>query len=299
MIRVEVKQQPTIHIKTNATVAVSDGGYERGYAKGHEEGTAEGYTKGHEVGTAEGYASGHQTGLQEGYTQGHEDGVEEGYANGYETAKEEVLSDPQTVVDIRAGVALTGDVTTSAAAIVKHAFNSTAITGMSAPNAETIGERAFENCSSMVTADFPEVTSVGTYCFNGCGRLATVNIPLLKTVPTATFYNNASLKRLDLHQATSIGTSTLTLCSALRQLIIRTDRVCTLSNANAITGSGIANKKCLIFVRASLVEPYKIATNWSTSAILFRAVEDITVDGTIMGELDEDKIAAMMATLVA
>lgn len=273
---------------------VSDGGYESGYNAGHEIGYAEGKTDGDAQGYERGYDDGHKTGLQEGYTHGHEDGVEEGYTNGYETAKEEVLSDPQAIVDIRAGNVVSGDITTSVTSIVKKAFNATEITGMSAPNAVTIGERSFENCTSMVTADFPNVTSIGTYCFNSCGRLANINIPLLKTVTTAAFYNNASLKRLDLHQATSISTSTLTLCASLKQLIIRTDKVCTLSNPNAITGSGIANKKCLIFVPASLVESYKKATNWSAHATLFRAVEGITVDGTIMGELDEEKIATAM-----
>ena len=37
---------------------ISDGGFERGYAEGHEDGTAEGYTKGHEDGKAEGYEEG-------------------------------------------------------------------------------------------------------------------------------------------------------------------------------------------------------------------------------------------------
>ena len=228
---------------------------------------------------------------------GKNTGYEEGYANGYETGKEEVLSDPQTLIDLRATTFLSGDIATNVTEIVKYSFNSTAITGISAPNVARIGERAFQDCSSMTEADFSKVTSIGTYCFNGCAKLTTINIPLLNTVPTATFYNNASLKRLDLHQATTINTSALTLCASLRQLIIRTGKVCTLSNPNAITGSGIASSKCLIFVPSSLVESYKTATNWSTHATLFRVVEDITVDGTTMGELDEAKIEAAMATL--
>ncbi len=36
----------------------SDGGYERGYAAGHDDGIAEGYTKGHKEGVDQGYADG-------------------------------------------------------------------------------------------------------------------------------------------------------------------------------------------------------------------------------------------------
>ena len=38
MIRVKILQDPQVHIKTGATVTVSDGGYERGYAAGYDEG---------------------------------------------------------------------------------------------------------------------------------------------------------------------------------------------------------------------------------------------------------------------
>lgn len=45
-----------------------------------------------------------------------------------------------------------------------------------------------------------------------------------------------------------------------------------------------------IYVPRALVDTYKAATNWSTIADQFRALEDYTVDGTITGELDESKI---------
>lgn len=42
--------------------------------------------------------------------------------------------------------------------------------------------------------------------------------------------------------------------------------------------------------KPALVDSYKAATNWSTYATQFRALEDYTVDGTITGELDSTKI---------
>jgi hypothetical protein len=300
---------------------ISDGGFEKGYAKGHEDGTeegyakgheegiVEGYTNGHEVGTTEGYANGYATGVEEGYSNGREDGVEEGYTdgytkgtaegytNGYETAKEEVLSDPQMVIDARATTVLKGDITTNVDKIVMYAFSRTSITSVTAPNVKSIGERSFESCTSLVSVDFPSVTSSGTYSLNSCTKLEYANFPLLKVVIGVMFYACSSLKRLDFPSVTSIDNSAFTNCTGLKQFILRADAVCTLKYAAAFNGSAIAKKTCLIFVPASRVESYKTATNWSTYATLFRAVEDITVDGTIMGELDEDKIAAAMATL--
>ena len=41
----------------------------------------------------------------------------------------------------------------------------------------------------------------------------------------------------------------------------------------------------------ALIEEYKADANWSSFELIqFRALEDYTVDGTIMGELDETKI---------
>ena len=52
----------------------------------------------------------------------------------------------------------------------------------------------------------------------------------------------------------------------------------------------IASGAGYIYVPAALVDSYKVATNWSTYAAQFRALEDYTVDGTTMGELDPNKI---------
>lgn len=228
---------------------------------------------------------------------GKNTGYEEGYTNGYETAKEEVLSDPQTIIDVKAGNALSGKVTTLVTKITNYAFCRNAITGISAPNAESIGLYSFSDCSSLASGDFPKATSIGNYVFNSCGKLAEINIPLVASIPTAAFYGNRQLARIDLHNVTSIAISAFAVCSALKQLIIRTNKVCSLGGIQAFTNSAIANGTGLIFVPSSLVDSYKSATNWSTYAAQFRAVEDITVDGTVMGELDEDKIAAVMATL--
>ena len=102
---------------------------------------------------------------------------------------------------------------------------------------------------------------------------------------------------------TAIAESAYSACRSLKALVLsNTDAVVTLANTNAFSGcyhilgtkdsaynpSGL--KDGYFYVPAALIEDYKVATNWSTYATQFRALEDYTVDGTVTGELDESKI---------
>ena len=75
-------------------------------------------------------------------------------------------------------------------------------------------------------------------------------------------------------------------------LILRTEAIPTLQDLNTIQNTPINTGTGYIYVPSALVDSYKSATNWSTYATQFRALEDWTVDGTITGELDWDKINA-------
>ena len=65
---------------------------------------------------------------------------------------------------------------------------------------------------------------------------------------------------------------------------------------NNIIHSKIAAGNGYIYVPRALLsdddetKDYRRATNWSTYAAQFRALEDYTVDGTTTGELDKTKI---------
>jgi hypothetical protein len=76
-------------------------------------------------------------------------------------------------------------------------------------------------------------------------------------------------------------------------LILRNENdIVTLSSSKVFdTSDGIGAGTGYIYVPTALIEEYKSATNWSTYATQFRALEDYTVDGTFTGELDETKIA--------
>jgi hypothetical protein len=106
------------------------------------------------------------------------------------------------------------------------------------------------------------------------------------TVDKGAFSNCHYLQKVDLPKATSIGDGAFGACRSLVALILRSNVVCTLANTyafdqcNHILGTRYGNfnqgmlKDGYIYVPASLVEDYKVATNWSTYADQIRAIED-------------------------
>ena len=102
-----------------------------------------------------------------------------------------------------------------------------------------------------------------------------------------------SITEISDNHITSIGGSAFRGCRGLTTLILRnTEKVCTLLNTSALSSTKIASGTGYIYVPAALIDSYKAASNWSTFAAQFRALEDYTVDGTTTGALDEAKIAA-------
>ena len=163
------------------------------------------------------------------------------------------------------------------------------ITEISSSSVTSIGDSAFESCSSLTTANFPVATSIGNYAFESCSSLTTANFPAATSIGGSAFRYCSALTTADFPVATSIGSNAFRYCNALTTLLLRGNNVCTLSNTNAFDSTKIKSGTGYIYVPSALIEQYKAATNWSTYADQFRALEDYTVDGTITGELDPAK----------
>lgn len=190
------------------------------------------------------------------------------------------------------------------------------LTALNLPKCTKIENGAFQSCSLLANVNAPKVTSVGTDTFNGC-CFASVDFPLLKSVSGRSFASNTKLLRADFPLTTNIGTSCFQNCTALefvraaptfinsngfngctalKTLVLLTSALCSLNNVGAFANTPIASGTGYIYVPRALLSDtdstmdYRQATNWSTWASQFRALEDYTVDGTTTGELDETKI---------
>ena len=175
--------------------------------------------------------------------------------------------------------------------IGKNSFAScTSLTTADFPVATATGESAFENCTSLTTVDFPAALLIGIGSFASCISLTTVKFPAAKFIEASAFSECSSLTTADFPAATSISNNAFAYCNALKALLLRGNNVCNLQNANAFNSTPIASGNGYIYVPSALIEQYKVATNWSTYASQFRALEDYTVDGTVTGELDPSKV---------
>lgn len=181
---------------------------------------------------------------------------------------------------------------------------------------EDLSSNLFGGCSNLKSVDMPNYvgcTSYGGETFSNCKALVSVNLPKLGIVSGSMFSYCDALKSLTLPSVYKVGwggcnyvtgleTVDLPVCSEivnsgfaeskkLTAVILRkSDAAATLAHTNAFSNTPIQSGTGYIYVPSALVDSYKAASNWSTYAAQFRALEDYTVDGTITGELDETKI---------
>lgn len=150
------------------------------------------------------------------------------------------------------------------------------VTKIELPNIEYLKERCFFGCSNLKTLLLPSLIGYTyQYMAAGCTKLVNVDIHDTSYVSSYTFQNCTSLKKLDLHKVGTIGTNAFSGATKLETLIIRTDTVPTLGGTNAFTNTKIKSGGTgYIYVKSELIEDFKTATNWSTFATQFRAIED-------------------------
>lgn len=135
--------------------------------------------------------------------------------------------------------------------------------------------RACQQCTELVSVNLPSVTKLGSYAFYQCSGLETVKLPKLTSVPTTVFNGCKKLKHADFGQLGYISSHAFNGCSALTELILRkTSSICTLSNVDGVSSTPIGKGTGYVYVPSALVDTYKTATNWSTFANQFRAIED-------------------------
>ena len=167
----------------------------------------------------------------------------------------------------------------------------------------------FNNCSALISVPQLNISKSSSisYMFNGCSQLIT--IPPLDTIKVTgmggAFKNCYNLTKVDIsyYKATSSSYSQETCwnCYSLKAFIIRSFGSSYSFNTNCFgscyhfTGTQSTqynpngDKDGYIYVPRDMIETLSSATNWSTYADRFRALEDYTKDGTTTGEFDDEK----------
>lgn len=182
-------------------------------------------------------------------------------------------------------------------ALGPYALAGTGVTEVDLPALTTIKGYAFYECNNLTEMVFPELVEIAPNAFTGCKSPATVVCPKLTTVPYNGFREFAGICTADFHNLKSIGANGFYKSTNLETLIIRTQGICSIASGTVLTATKILSGDGYVYVpRESLSDTdeasdYRRATNWSALTNLkYRALQDYTVDGTIYGALDPDKI---------
>lgn len=112
----------------------------------------------------------------------------------------------------------------------------------------------------------------------GCSSLVKFACPNLTRKPDNYFmYGCTKLEYVDLGKIATLGEMLLTGMHRLTTVILRNTSVVNLSS---VFGNNLSISRedytyyCYFYVPKSLIEEYKVATNWSAYAHRFRAIED-------------------------
>ena len=210
-----------------------------------------------------------------------------------------------------------GNVTGSISAVPDYYFYRTpsdtsaaiglAIKTLKLDKAETVGNSAFNYCSSLTSIDLPACTTVGTYGFKGSvfrslylpactsvgasafhylSQLQTVNLPKLTVIPdkggiSSNVYGcfaSSGIKSIDLGVCTRVGTYAFYYCKSLTAVILRSETMATLASTDAFKDSTISAGTGYIYVPDALVDSYKTATNWVTYADQIKPLSELPTE---------------------
>ena len=169
-----------------------------------------------------------------------------------------------------------------------------------------MGAGAFQNCSSLSEANLPKAQSIETYAFSGCYNLKKALFESVSNISQYAFFNCSSLNQTSFPLCESIGVSAFQRCISLpsiylpkcnyigsnafynnvilSQVYMLGSSVATLDNTNAFIYTPLYSSSYLgyfgsIYVKASLVNDYKAATNWSYYADRIVGLTDQEIEG--------------------
>jgi hypothetical protein len=153
-------------------------------------------------------------------------------------------------------------------------FNCTSLESISLPSLTQAATYLFGSCTKLKEVNLPIVTRIGTYAFNNCKALNKLILPELTVAEGAMLYNSG-VKLVEFPKISSFtGNNHFYGCTNLTTVILSGDKVTTMQYTTTFAKSAIESGTGYIYVPSSLLESYKIATNWGKYANQIRAIED-------------------------
>ena len=145
-----------------------------------------------------------------------------------------------------------------------NAFEScSSLTSITIPNSvTTIGDNAFESCSSLTSITIPNsVTTIGDYAFSYCRALTSVIISnSVTTIGERTFANCYSLTSVTIPSSvTRIEDGAFSDCGNVKQI---TSEAVTPPYCSRYAFDGVNRNECKLFVPKNSIDTYKRAYVW-------------------------------------
>ena len=197
-------------------------------------------------------------------------------------------------------------------------YDCNSLTELSFPSVRSVGSHCFYSCDALRSITLPKATSLSQYSFAACKALETITIPSVTSVGSYAFYDTPIQKitfpkltstgqymfyyngphEADFEAKVTLGSYCMSLAYNMTSIILRSEKMCTMSGATAFDRSPFANGYGWIYVPDNLVDTYKSATNWSTYADMIVPISEYpkAVTGTITDSWDDIIVAEMNGT---
>jgi hypothetical protein len=166
------------------------------------------------------------------------------------------------------------------------------ITTAELPNVKTIGNYAFYRCSNLEPFNLTNVETIGNYAFNMFPKLKELYLPNANSIGLKAFEYCSNLKKVDLASSESgtMSNSAFNYCTSLTTVIIRSTTKWNITSGQPFENTPIRSGTGFVYVPRETIESYKTGSYWGNIKNQYRILEDYTVDGTITGELDWNKV---------
>ena len=146
------------------------------------------------------------------------------------------------------------------------------------PKLGLVHDHSFDGCTSLTNISLPSVKRLADYCFQNCSTLEIVDIGKLEQIDSYAFDNCYSLKSFTILNKTKVaGLRSAYVFDTCYHIIGTTNPT---YNPNGL-------KDGYIYVPASLLSQYKVATNWTNLASQIVGHQDYVVGDELVNYSNE------------